>query len=402
MANVVLCSEMERGPRALVRLASCATELRSKGHSVRLVCNDLGLAHRTDAFDKMPIFQAPQIPVSERNRQRRLVNHSSILLAKGFANRDELVPALRSWLHIFATSDADLVMTDAAPAATLAAKLLMIPCVMMGMGYSFPPKKTPLPSLMPWTANTMKKDEADAQLEGEDEPLLVEVNAAVKALNFNNVSFKSAQELFSHADHWVTTLAEIDHYGKRDAKYVVRWSDKHQAPDPQWPAIEGEKVFVQMSTESPHLEAVVNQLAKRGAPTLMVIPDAPEKLIARTKIPNIRLQREPVNLKKVTEQCRVVISNCEHNVLYDVLLAGTPSILLPDSHENTVLAYRVARRKLGFPGPAKADKLNLDQLIEKATTNDQIWANTSRVALKYENHESLLRVHDLIAEKLPE
>ncbi|RBP49380.1 hypothetical protein [Arenicella xantha] len=396
MAKVVLCSELGSGSRALARLADCADELKTQGHSVRLVCSDIAAAHRNESFAKISIFQAPKPVLPKRDKSWRLQNFTSILLANGFDSPATLTPVLRSWLHTLATLDVDLVVTDGAPVATLAAKLLMVPCAMVGNGYSVPPKTNPLPSLAPWKTT----EGLQAQLEEGDQRLVATVNSSIQALNFEKVVLKEAYEIYSHADQWVMSFAEIDHYGRREADYVVRWTRSSTAVDPVWPHSPGTKIFAQLDAKSPHLTAVLEQLARRGDPTLVVIPNAEDSWIKQNQVRNIKIQNELVNIRRVIEQCRVVINNCNHDLIYELLITGTPSILLPNNPENMLLAYRVAKRKLGFPGPAKPDGLDLNKLIEKATTSDQIWANASRMSLKYENHHTLSRLHQLIAAKL--
>lgn len=395
MAKVVLCSELSRGAAALGRLADCAAELKTQGHSVRVVCADLAAAHVTDAFAGVAIFQAPRPKGLGSAKVKRQDNYASLLMNNGFDSADTLTPVLRSWLHTLATFDVDLVITDRAPTATLAAKLLMVPCVMIGSGYAVPPKKNPIPSLAPWKAK-----EGVAISTSEDHALLEIVNRSITELSFDKIVLHEVVEMYSHADQWVMSFAEIDHFGRRDADYAVRWTSKKAAAEPQWPPIPGNKIFVQLDAKSPHLKAVLEQLARRGEPTLMVIPNATESWIKNTQIRNIKIQRELVNIRQVTERCRVIICHCSHDLIYELLMTGTPAILLPNNAENTLLAYRVAKRKLGFPGPAKPDKLELNKLVERASSSDQVWANTSRMSLKYENHRSLQRLHELIANKL--
>lgn len=404
MANVVLCSELGRDSRFLAKLADCVVELQAQGHSVRLVCSDVTAAHMLPEFKKVSIFQSPKPDLSiagESKSKARMKNYSSLLMSKGYHDAAALTPILRAWLHLLATLDADMVITDHAPTALLAGKLLMIPCVMMGTGYTVPPRENPLPSFTPWKSGQAEGDTPDPELLAEDKQLLAVVNQSIKDLNFDKVELKEAQDIYSHAAQWVMTLSEIDHYGRRDVSYTVRWSDSGLAAAPIWPNVPGNKIFVYLEAESPHLPVLLKQLKERGEPVLAVIKGAGQELIDKYRAENINVQAEPVNIRQVVEHCRVLINNSGHNIVYELLMMGVPSVLLPSTIENVLLAYRVAKRKLGFAGPAKPDLMDIDALIKKVGDSDQIWANASRMSMKYQNHESLERLHDLILAKLP-
>jgi len=397
MAKIVLCSEFSRGSHCLAKLADCAIELQVQGHSVRVVCADMTAAHQMPEFKKASIFQAPRANLSFGHKIPRPTNYSSLLIQQGYDSKENLTPILRAWLHLLATLDVDLVVTDHSPTALLAGKLLMTPCVMLGNGYMVPRRSNPLPSITPW-----KHEQSDhSDLIEEDKKVLDVVNQSVKSLKFDKVELKETQDIFSHAAQWIMSVPELDHYGGRDESYVVRWTSKEKAQTPVWPDAPGEKIFLHLDARSPHLQLVLEQLAKRGDPVLAVIPNADDELLESSDIANVKIQREHVDLKAAADQCRVFINHGGHGLVYDLLLHAMPSIMLPSNPENTLLAFRVAKRKLGFPGPAKPSRLNIDELIDSVLKNDQVWANASRFSLKYVNHEPLSRLPDLIAAQLP-
>lgn len=383
----------------MAKLAECATELRAQGHTVRVVCADIATAHQMPEFKKTSIFQAPRANVRLDEKMPRPINYSSLLQQHGYDNAETLTPVLRVWLHLLATLDVDLVITDHSPTALLAAKLLMTPCVMLGTGYTIPPRSNPVASSTPW--KHIDGDGGEAELEVEDKRLVEVVNQSIQALKFDKVQIKQAQELYSHAEQWVMSLPELDHYGQRDESYVVHWSTTQSAEAPLWPDTPGEKIFLSMDARSPHLKLLLEQLQKRGDPVLAVIPNATSACLENFTSNTIKVQREYVDIKAASEQSRVFINHCGHDLVYELLMQGMPSILLPNDPENTLFAYQLAKQKLGFPGPAKPSRLNIDELIESAAKNDQVWANASRLSLNYQNHESLHRLQNLIAAKLP-
>jgi len=302
---------------------------------------------------------------------------------------------------MLATLDADLVITDHSPTALLAAKLLMTPCVMIGTGYTVPPCSTPVASILPWKNTGEDAVNINSRLHAEDHKLMKTVNASIKALNFDKVELSKAQDIYSHAAQWIMSIPEIDHYGRRDGPYVVRGFKKKRAQVPVWPSTTGEKIFVSMNAQARHLDTLLSQLKERGDPVLAIVPNATKAQIKELSGGNILMQRQPVDMPAVYEQCRIFVNDCSHDQVYELISAGIPPILLPSDAESVLLAYRVAKCKLGFPGPTKPGRLDINGLIEKVSKNDQVWANASRISLKYENYDSLHRLQDLIAAKLP-
>lgn len=405
MANVVLCSEMGRGSRYMAKLADFAVELQAQGHAVRLVCPDLHTAHSMPEFARVSIFPAPRVAHDQvlRSKQadERPKNYSSVLLMNGYRNADTLVPLLRSWLHFLATLDADLVVGDHSPTALLAAKLLAIPSIMIGSGFTVPPKEHPLPSVAPWRVTI----EGDASVQGdlffEDEKVLHTLNEAMQRLDFERIEFTEVNQIYSHAAQWAVTLPEMDHYCRREIPYVVRWMDRDNINGPVWPSGPGDKIFVYMDAAAPHLPILLTQLKEIGDPVLAVVPLASDAFIKQYQTSNITIQREHVNIRRVCEQCKVIINHSGHNLVYELLMMGVPSVFLPNNPENTLLAYRLAKMKVGFAGPAKPRKLNTQRLLDSVKKHDQVWHNAARISLRYQNHESLQRLHDLLAAKLP-
>lgn len=415
MANVVLCSEYGRGSRYLAKLADYAVELQAQGHAVRLVCRDVHTAHQLREFERVSLFPAPSVELDSNTlssqADERPLNYSSVLLMNGYRDVQSLVPLLRCWLHYMATLDADLVVADHSPTALLAGKLLAIPCIMTGSGYTVPPKQHPMPSVAPWRqtesssqpdsegdANT--RDDNNADLHFEDEKLLHTLNLALQELNFNNIKLTEVRQLFEHAAQWLITLPEMDHYQARDVPYVVRWLNRNNQQDPLWPYGPGDKIFVYMDASAPHLPSLLTQLKELGDPVLAVIANVSDAFQAEYQCGTIKIQSEHVNIARVAEQSKAIINHSGHNLVYELLRMGLPSILLPSNPENMLLAYRLAEQGLAFAGPTDARHLDIAQLLKQAKQQDQVWHNAARLSMRYEKYNSLARLHDLVASKL--
>ncbi len=406
MASFVLCSELNQGARVFNDLAACALELDAQGHQVSLICSDLNLANTVPEFDEIEIFQAPSFDGENQDARRRRIrprNLSELFLAQGYDSQAVLVPVLRAWLSILRRLDADYILCDQAPTALLASKILSIDSVMIGDGFNVPPKTETLPNLRPWRSEVDKVSKDLAQVQIDDQSLLDAVNESLKVMGINEIEMHSVQDLYSHADQWVMSVPEMDHYGSRRLPYVVRWPSTKSCEDAKWPDVDGDKVLVVLDSSSSHCKAVLSQLSKLELPVLAVILDASPRFIERFNSQTMKVQTEMVNIRSVAQQCKIIFCHSKHDLVYELLMFGVPSILLPKGIENTLLTYRLAKKRLGFAGPSKSSKLDARRLIEITKNVDQVWHNASRFSLKYATHTSLTRLQNLLEELcLPE
>lgn len=397
MASVILCSELGRSSGHLAKLADYAVELEAQGYSVKLVCHDLQGAHQIPEFFDIAIFQAPvfrDVKNKSGLGETNYLNYSSILRSNGYAEPQTLAPLLRGWLHLQATLDADMVIADHAPTAILAAKLLKIPSILTGSGYSVPPLTSPMQTICPW------KEPREADLLYEDQEVVQVVNDTIIELGFSEIRLKHAKDMFSDAAQWIFSIPEMDHYGPRDQPYVVRWTNTTPRSNPVWPRAHGDKLFVYLHADSFYLRPLLEQLQLSQQPALVVVPGVSSGLIERYHDTNITLQRELVNLKLTADQCNLFINNGEHDIVYELLSYGIPSTLLPSEPQQVMLAYQLAQKGYSFVGPATVDELDLPALLQRTRDQDQVWLNCSHLSLKYENHESLHRLHDLVKAEL--
>jgi len=392
MASVILCSELGRGSRHLANLADYAVELEAQGFAVRLITHDLSAAFEIPEFFDLAFFQGPVYRdfTHEEDKQRtKLLSYSSVLRANGYESVFTLAPLLRGWLHLLATLKADIVVAEHAPTAVLAAKLLKIPCIMTGTGFSVPPLLAPMKSIAPW----VKVDDNDLLM--EDRLLVQTVNDAIKELGFGDVEVESAKDIISHAAQWIVSIPELDHYTGRRQPYVVKWTDSKKRAEPRWPAGSGDRIFVYLDAKSPYLKPLLSH-----APTLAVVPGISNGLIELYHGTHIKLQREFIDLRHAVDKCKVFITDGDHDITYDLLSLGAPSIFLPSEAENRLLAHRVVANGLGFMGQSTVMALNLVDLLQANSQQHQVWHNAAHISIKYENHQSLERLHDLIKAEL--
>jgi hypothetical protein len=269
---------------------------------------------------------------------------------------------------------------------------------MIGDGFMVPPLSAPVPSFRPWRSEGEKIAKDNAKAEHDDRVLVSTVNESVRELGFIGADIQSTCEIYSHAAQWLMTVPEMDHYGRRKLPYVVRWPNTKLHDEPLWPNGAGDKVFVVLESGSSHCSSLFQQLEKLKVPVLAVVKDASTEFISTFSSDTISIQTDMVSIRSVCQQCKVVFNDADHDLVYELLIHGVPSVLLPKGIQNTLLTFRLAKKRLGFAGPSKSSKLNVSKLIEKTKTVDQVWHNASRFSLKYETHTSLTRLNELVFE----
>ncbi len=397
MASVILCSELGKGSGHLAKLADYAVELEAQGYSVKLVTHDLHAAHQVSEFVDVAVFQAPifrDMKAEFGMPDPNYLSFASILRKNGYRDVHTLAPLLRGWLHLQATLNADIVVADHAPTAILAAKLLKIPSIMTGSGFCVPPLVSPMQSIVPW------KDTSASEVALEDDTLLHVINDTVSELGFSDLRFAQVKDVFSDSAQWIFSIPEMDHYGARDQPYVVRWTNSSPRRVPEWPRARGDKILLFMHANSIYLNSVLEQLQLLQQPVLAIVPEISNGLMERYHGTTITLQRESVNLKLATDECNIFINNADHDLTYELLTYGVPSIFLPNEPDQVMLAYQLVQQGLSFVGPATPDQLDIAELIQRSRDQDQVWMNCSHLQMKYENHESLHRLHDLVKAEL--
>jgi len=145
-----------------------------------------------------------------------------LFIAYGYQSKESLSPVLRAWLHLLATLDVDHVVADFAPTALFASRLLPVSSVMIGNGFTVSPKLHSLPGFRPWRNVPEKTAKDEAKIFVNDQILIRSINQSFAELGFAGFDISSSYEVYAHADQWLMTVPEMDHYGRRDLPYVVR------------------------------------------------------------------------------------------------------------------------------------------------------------------------------------
>lgn len=332
MARVLCAWEFGGDLGHVRRLLPIARELRARGHSTVFAFRDSAYLHGVLA-EGFEAFVAPLLRVPAAVTVSPL-NFSDILLNLGFDDPHGLHGALRAWRSMYSLLDPDVVVTDYAPTALLAAATLELPRVTVGTGFSQPRVGEPLPALRAWEPSDPNV------LRAIDDRVLNSVRAALAGVS-DRVP-RSAAGLFDANAHLLCTFAEIDPFGARaDVEYVGPQGDATSGVNLDWPPGERARVFAYLKPGDARFAAVLGALGQLDADVIVAAPGlAPEAALGASR-GSMRVVASTVNLERVIGAATLCVCHAGPGVVARGLAAGVPFALLPQHLEQYLVAQRV-------------------------------------------------------------
>ena len=125
---------------------------------------------------------------------------------QGWESTPRLWGLVQAWGNLFRLFRPAVVVLDYAPTALLAARILRLPCALLGTGFELPPLETPLGPFPGFVAPAENARAADAQA-------LESANRVLEA--YQAAPLAALCDLFRTECRWLTTFAELDQYGPR-------------------------------------------------------------------------------------------------------------------------------------------------------------------------------------------
>ena len=303
--------------------------LQAEGHDVRYAVRDTTIAPTLSASVGIRCIAAPG-GATLRRMPRGLAGFGAILFADGFSDATVLEQRLTGWMRLFDEHKAQVLVSDYAPAALLAARVAGIPSVAFGSGFEIPPDAALLPSF----SGSAAQDEAVRRF--SEGMVLFNVNRVLQRLGAP--SLQRLAQVFQGTRNVLTTVDELDHCGARlDATYAGPVQDLPGGVAAAWNSTTKPRVLVHLRGMLPLIDEVLQTLGTVGAEAVAVLPDV-------GRLPhidaNLQVFRKPVCFDGLLETATLVIASGS-GTLTTALLAGIPVLLLPANAEQAMLARRV-------------------------------------------------------------
>lgn len=315
--------------------------LALRGHRVGFLLSDL---HAPDALQVTP-REVARLPSGKTAMVPRPASYAEILVGCGYRSAETLAPLADAWRAQIGEWRPDIVVADYAPTAMLAAHVLGIKCINYGIGFSIPPRLSPLPSFrFDEPVDPQRVAAADAQA-------LRSINAVLAG--WGEKPLATLAQLFECDEEFLCTFPELDQYGNRPPsgywgpRFEISSGARHA-----WPARGGKRIFLYLKTALPQLDAVIDFLAASPHRVAAFIPGLDEARRARLAGPARHVSLEPIRLEPLLDDCDLAITH-GGQLTAGLASRGIPQLVFPLQFEQYITARRIEQLGCGrWLGPA--------------------------------------------------
>lgn len=337
----------ERGPGLghVVPLTQIARPLLDAGHEVHIALPDLTMCHaafgRLAAHPRFHPWQSPQWNAPLHGMHDPGC-YAELLFQAGYLDPRRLTGLVDGWSSIFRQVKPDLLISEHAPTALLAARGHRFTKAVVGSGFFIPARDGSPASdgqVVPL-----------ARIEAAEKRVLTTCNSILAA---KGLPLLSAVCELTTADHcFLATVPELDYYAERardpeQAYYGVLEPTTHGTPAP-WPRGTEPAVFAYIRADYGPAATALRALRDGAWKVLAVSPGLPQALAVELSSKNMILVTDPVDMREVCDVCDVVVCNGGAGTTGTALYAGKPLVVLPQRLEQLSLARRVQSLAVGM------------------------------------------------------
>lgn len=335
--KVLFAWELGGGLGHLTKAALLADALRDAGCDVACAVKDVASGDSLLA-DDIALFQAPLAPALRGWPEP--ADHAEVLLHAGLGDAAGLAGRVRAWVALMQASGADIVITDHAPTAVLAARCAARPVVMFGNGFVLPPR--PWPVFRHWEAVP------GVRLRQARQHVLRAVNAVLQ--RFGRPPLAALEDLYDGATAALATSPELDHH-PRPPLAPPHWQlgplflDSVGEP-PRWPGRPGPRVFAYLRRDLPRLDAVLAALAELDAAVLVRCEGLDPAGLPAPVARRLTITSGLVRMADVAGQAALVVCSGS-DTAHGLAARGVPVLALPLNAEQRLAAERLVALGVG-------------------------------------------------------
>jgi len=395
MSRILLAWELGGNLGHLSKLLLVARRLRRRGHEILFSVQDVGTGQQLLTEEGFRYVQCPRASRWGAGC-REPASFSHILAQAGFADPGVLTGLISAWHGLFELFQPEVVLSQYAPTAHIAARIYGVPCLELAIGFEHPPDVAPFPCFRPWLQ--LSADE----LMKTEQVILDNINGicvrrGVPAHQNLQQALKCDRTLFA-------TFPELDHYqGRTDGRYTGPLFITDDGVDMEWPQDGFQRIFVYLKPDR-WLPLVMQELDRSGASVVAFIPGIDGTMLPSYSSGRIRISSAKVKLSCLLPGMDLAVTHANHGTIAAVLLAGKPLLSIPTTIEQLMLSscleshgvgVGVARRGLSKAFAPALDRLLTDRSFRKAAV---------RFAERYAGYdrETVLNRLSLTIERLPQ
>ncbi len=369
MSIILLTWELGGNAGHIQPLGKIANELKKRGHKVLVAVNDVCIAKRHLTTTGVEFVQAPVWSGCIDTQAPSAVNYAELLMLSGYLNSNQVAGQIRSWIHLMEWVKPDLVLANHSPSVLLASQIARTKAMTLGTGFHSPPAIAPMPCIQPYARI------ADGRLSASENKVLATINQAISKCGGTPLDKLSG--IFESCDNYFLTLPDTDHYGARkDANYWGIIPSSENTIDPIWPKGYGPRVYVYMQHHAQPYQSILTSLQQLGWPSLVVSRNINMTKTNSFASDNIKFSSELLNLEAVAKEADVIVNNCNHGTVVEMLQRGCRQLVIPLQTEQSLLAYRLSGKGLVIAG--KPTLPCYSSLIERTHSDPTLKSNVER------------------------
>ena len=339
MKRILYAWELGGGLGHVSRFIPLARALEERGCTLAWALSNTAPAATLLKGGAAAVVQAPRFAGEMTGLPEPQLAYSEVVMRYGYYTGQLLLPLLQGWRELIERAAPDLVITDHAPTALLAARSLGLPVARIGTGFCCPPRQEPEPPLMSWMQPAPERRAESAQV------VLGSINGALAA--FGAQPLAALSQMHAADEDFVTTYAGVDHYPERA---TPRWGvilGNDGGVTPQWSG-QGRRVFAYLKGQQAQTLPLLRALRRKHCNVLAYCPGLAPDQRAMLEAQGLHFSEQPLDIDAAVAGCELVVCGGGHGTVCAALLGGRPLLIAPEMTEQGITAHNVERLGAGL------------------------------------------------------
>jgi UDP:flavonoid glycosyltransferase YjiC (YdhE family) len=391
MGRILLAWELGSNLGHLSRLQPLARRLKERGHEVLVAVRDLVLATEVLAPAGIRFVQSPA-GGRARGSSWQPQSYADVLLMQGWDSLPRLWGLVQAWGNLLRLFRPDAVVFDYAPAALLAARILRLPCALLGTGFELPPLQAPLPRFPGFGGAAAENARAaDAQA-------LETANRVLEA--YQAPPLAALCDLFRTERRWLTTFAELDQYGPRpEETYVGPIGGVDRGEPAEWPPGFRHRILAYVRPGMAGLPQTLRALAaEREAAVICAAPGVPAEESQGLSRPGFQFIPRPVSFQALLPQASTLVSYAPAGSVAQSLVKGVPQLMTPAHVEAQMTAVRVANLGAGLILRGEETEQQIAAALRRVLDDSRFKVRALEFASRYRGFDPLDAFERIVTE----
>lgn len=384
--RILFAWELGRNHGHVGQFADVALKLHQRGHRLAFALRDPEVfAPLRPRFGDCPVLQAPHHPACAPPPGQPPFGplfYPDELLNCGYHDTDTIAALIDRWQSLFEQFQPDLLVTQAAPTALLAARGREFPTAALGHGYDVPHLETPMPVFRHWEPYDK------ARLSQRERALLWRINSALQKRGITRLS--TFADMLKADRTFLCTLAEFDHYPQRAAypghiNYLGPIYKVDSGLEVKWNAGGRHRVFAYLHPTSNIFRPVMHGLLElpHDYDVVVAAPGISPPLAAGLRHPNLRIFDTAVRLDGLLDECDLGINHANPGTCCALVMRGKPVLMFPTQVEQLMFAHAVCKTGSGALLAGRPNGSRIRRAIEQLLECRECQRAAKRVARRY-------------------